>query len=338
MRRGTTTFGWARLALDGLYGTGTLRAALVACGALALAALAAGAVRLLPWLFDPQVPWRVAFPFARGLATLAIEAAVVVGWPVGWALGTFRFVESGEARVLETLGERPLLTVARLVPQSALFLAVLAVVAVVGGKDASEPGRVATELIDKGRISCAAASEAKSYAVPFTELAWLCAPGRTPRLVGRSPDAMSGATFTATEAKIAGDFRSLEMKDAHLVLGPAKVRVKELALRGLSPWSRASTLPPVLRGLLFTLTGMICAAGAALAVLRGLAGSRTIALVLGAVGPVVALAVLRALERADARPYAFLAMPLAAAAVICVIAVLASRLPLLMAAARKRKG
>jgi hypothetical protein len=53
---------------------------------------------------------------------------------------------------------------------------------------------------------------------------------------------------------------------------------------------------------------------------------------------VVALAVLRALERADARPYAFVLVPLAAGGVICLLALLASRLPLLMAAARKRKG
>src|SRR5580692_2034193 len=94
-------------------------AALVATAILALVGLLAGAVRVLPWLLDPAVPWRVAQPFARGLAAIAIEAALLVGWPIGWALACFRFVERGEARVLQTLGQPPLETVARLLPRGA---------------------------------------------------------------------------------------------------------------------------------------------------------------------------------------------------------------------------
>src|SRR5215469_9509650 len=88
--------------------------AIVASLAIALAGFVAGAVRVLPWLLDPAVPWPTAAPFARGLAAVAIEAALLVGWPVGWALACFRYVESGEARVLLTLGERPSGTVLRL--------------------------------------------------------------------------------------------------------------------------------------------------------------------------------------------------------------------------------
>jgi hypothetical protein len=47
-------------------------------------ALLAGAVRILPWLLDPSVPMRVALPFIRGVVELAFEAAVIVGWPLGW--------------------------------------------------------------------------------------------------------------------------------------------------------------------------------------------------------------------------------------------------------------
>ena len=55
------------------------RSALVlAAGAillLAAAGLVAASVRVLPWLLDPTLPAEVARPFARSLATLAIEAA-----------------------------------------------------------------------------------------------------------------------------------------------------------------------------------------------------------------------------------------------------------------------
>src|ERR1019366_3731159 len=101
-------------------------AALLATAILALVGLLAGAVRVLPWLLDPAVPWRVAQPFARGLAAVSLEAALLVGWPIGWALACFRFVERGEARVLQTLGQPPFETVARLMPRGTPLALVLA--------------------------------------------------------------------------------------------------------------------------------------------------------------------------------------------------------------------
>jgi hypothetical protein len=89
-------------------------AALFASAAIGLTGLLAGAVRVLPWLLDPSVPWSVAEPFARGLAAVAFESALLTGWPIGWSLACFRFVESGEARALQSLGERPWTTVGRL--------------------------------------------------------------------------------------------------------------------------------------------------------------------------------------------------------------------------------
>src|ERR1700677_3784659 len=90
------------------------RTAGASAGILALLALAGASVRILPWLLDPRVPWRMALPFGRAVASVALEAAVLVGWPVGWALAAFVLVEGGEARVLAMLGERPARTTARL--------------------------------------------------------------------------------------------------------------------------------------------------------------------------------------------------------------------------------
>ena len=128
-------------------GSASRNAALVAASILALVGLLAGAVRVLPWLLAPGVPWRVAEPFARGLAAVSFEAALLVGWPIGWALACFRFVEGGEARVLQTLGQGPHETVARLMPRGAPLALALAGVALVYGGDASAPGRVATDLV-----------------------------------------------------------------------------------------------------------------------------------------------------------------------------------------------
>jgi hypothetical protein len=297
--------------------------AIVASLAIALAGFVAGAVRVLPWLLDPAVPWPTAAPFARGLAAVALEAALLVGWPVGWALACFRYVESGEARVLLTLGERPADTVLRLAPQGAVFALALAAVSLVYGSDARAPGRVATELLADARVSCAAASAPTSYAVPFTDFTWLCAPpardgkaGAGPRLVGSAP-ALGGAVVTATGARIAGDFRSIDLDDARVLFPgtpPMLIRVASLSLHGMAPWARASTLPASLRAVLLALTAWASASLAAWAVLRRAAINRLVALALGAAGPLVALGLLRLLERADAHAWLFALVPLAAAA------------------------
>jgi hypothetical protein len=317
---------------------GARTSALVASGAIALVGILAGAVRLMPWLLDPAVPWRVAAPFARGLAAVALEAALLVGWPVGWALAACRLVESGEARVALTLGERPARTAAGLIPQGAMMALALAAVALIYGSDASAPGRVATELVAEARVACAHAALPTTYAIPFTDLTWLCAPDRAPRLVGNAPAAMRGAVLTASDARIAGDFRAIELDDARLLVSyaatgrpaagtsspddgrPAEntvaVHVTSFSMRGMAPWARASTLPAALRALLLAVTAWSVAWLAVHAVLRLRVRTRAAAILLGAVGPVTALGLLRLLERADARPSLYAALPLAACAVL----------------------
>jgi hypothetical protein len=291
--------------------------ALVASFAIALVGVVAGAVRLLPWLLDPAVPWRVAAPFARGLGAVALEAALLVGWPVGWALACARFVESGEARVLLTLGERPARTAGRLGAHGAALGCALAAVSLVYGSDATAPGKVATELVEQARVSCAKADAPVTYAIPFTSMTWLCAPGREPRLVGEAPGSMRGAALTASGARIAGDFRGIELDDARLLLPgqtPVAVHVASMSLRGMAPWARASTLPAWLRALLLAVTAGAAASLAAYLVLLRAVRARAMALVLGAAGPLAALGGLRLLERADASPALFALLPAVACA------------------------
>jgi hypothetical protein len=303
--------------------------ALVASAAIALVGVVAGAVRLLPWLLDPAVPWRVAAPFARGLGAVALEAALLVGWPVGWALACARFVESGEARVLLALGERPARTTGRLAAHGAALACALAAVSLVYGSDAIAPGKVATELVEQARVSCAKADSPTTYAIPFTSMTWLCAPGRTPRVVGEAPGAMHGAALTAADARIAGDFRAIELDDARLLLStqpPVAVHVASMSLRGMAPWARASTLPAWLRALLLAVTAGSAAALAAYLVLLRSVRARATALVIGAAGPLAALGLLRLLERSDARPALFALLPAAACAACAGLATLLSRL------------
>jgi hypothetical protein len=318
-------------------------AALLASAVLALVGLLAGAVRVLPWLLDPAVPWRVAQPFARGLAAVSLEAALLVGWPVGWALACFRFVERGEARVLQTLGQPPLETVARLLPRGAPLAIALAGVALAYGSDATAPGRVVTDLIAQGEASCEAAGEPTTYAIPFTRLTWLCAPGRAPRVVGSGPGSMASVNLSARGARVAGDFRALELDDASILLPsspPIAVRVARLSMHGMAPFARASTLSAPIRAAVMGLTAWLSASVAACAMLLRAARSatRVRAIVVGAVGPIVALGLVRLLEASDARPLAFVCVPFAGAAAAALAAAAAQPLSRALRMASRLRG
>jgi hypothetical protein len=206
-----------------------------------------------------------------------MEAALLVGWPVGWALASFRFTEVGEARVLQTLGEAPHQTVARLAPHGALFAAALAAVALVYGHDATAPGRVATELLSRGRSSCESVRSPATSPVPFTDMTWLCAPGRGPRLVGPGPGGLDAVVLTAADARIAGDFRAIELDDARILTPgetPLVVRAGSLEVHGMAPWARASTLAPAVRALVLATAGWLVSMLVAYLVLAGAARTR----------------------------------------------------------------
>lgn len=308
-------------------------AALLAVGGIALAGFVAGAVRVLPWVLDPSVPLRAAMPFARGLAAVAIESALLVGWPLGWAIAFLRIVESGEARVLQTLGQGPWATVTRLAPQGAAFALACALV-VAWGRDAGAPGSVANDLVAQARASCGTIRSPVAFSVPFTGLTWLCAPDREPRLVGSVPAVVGPAAFSAASAKIAGDFRSLELRDARLLFaahsqsaGPAiRARMSLLSIRGLAPWAQASTLPAPLRGFVLSLSGIAGAFLAAYMVLRGAARSRMEAFALGAAGPLAALGLMRWLERMGSGPLLFTFVPIGSGGITLLAGVLVERL------------
>lgn len=323
-----------------------LRGAAIASLLVLLAALVGAAVRLLPWVLDPTLPWATLAPFARSLLAVAVEAAVLVGWPVGWALAAARLVERGEAGVLASLGEAPSQTVTRLLPQAALFVAILGVTSVLLGRDAAAPGRIVSALIDEGRAACLqpdAREKPTTHAVPFVAATWVCAPGAGgPRLVGHAP--IAGVVFTASDARVSDDLRRIDLDDARLALpGGARgegsltfrIRVSTLSLRGLAPWAQASSIPPALRALTVTFSGVIAASAAVLALLklrRRRVGS-VAAVAIGASGPLAALGALRGLELRVpevASPgwlLAFLLVPLAAVAAVAGASVVAALLP-----------
>lgn len=282
-----------------------LRGAVAGSGLVLLAALVGAAVRLLPWVLDPTIPWATLAPFAKSLLAVAIEAAILTGWPVGWALAAQRLVERGEARVLASLGESPIRTLLRLAPQAVAFVVVLAVTSVALGREAAAPGRIVDALLAEGRANCVASEGTPAtFSVPFVSATWLCG-GNVPRLVGRAP--LGGIVFTAAGARVSDDLRRIDLDDARLALSAPgetksplalRVHVDSLTLKGMAPWARASSVPPAVRALVVTASGLAASSAVVFALLklrrRRVGG--VVAVALGASGPLAALGALRGLE------------------------------------------
>jgi hypothetical protein len=293
--------------------------------------LVGAAVRVLPWALDSTVPWAIVVPFARSVAMVALEAAILLGWPLGWGLAAQRFVELGEARVFALLGESPVKTALRALPSGLVFAAALGLASVLGARDASAPGRVLSELVAEGRATCERVQSPRSLTVPFLGANWVCVPGRAPRLVAPAP--MGGLVVTAAGAKIAGDFRRIDLEDAYFSPNSqAEVRVGSLTLRGLPPWSQSSILPPALRALVVVVAAFASAWLTMVFLLARRIRGRAMALVVAASGPLAALGALRFIERrAEVTLAPFFLVPLGSALAIVASAWLGKRLHSLLA-------
>jgi hypothetical protein len=325
----------------GSLGRHCLRAAAVASACVLLAALGAGLVRLLPWLLAAEIPWTVATPFAAALAAVALETAVLVGVPIGFAFGAAVFVERGEARALMALGASPL----RLVASSHLRLVVVAGLSfmslVTCDVDARDPGRIAAQLIEQGKSSCEGAVAPRSAVVPMVGVTWLCFPGRPPRVVGTLPKLGDRAWFTASELRPSEDLRTFGLEDLRLVtrargsMPTVRLRVDRAVVSGLQPWGRPAKLPTPIRALLLCAASVLLSLLVAWLVIVGQVASRVVAAALAVLPTLGSLHALHHVDGGASRPVAYLWVPAAGAvtALLC-FAVFAAAVRLF----RQRRG
>ncbi len=302
--------------------------------ATALSAFVAGlgaAVRLLPLALDPALPAAAFAPFARSLFALAIEVSLLLGISGGVASALYAFGDRGDGRALAALGEGPLRTVARTGPSLLPFLLLLGGASYLFGRDAGAPGRVLGEIIARGEQHCIETQKGgtpNAVVLPFVPLVWLCAPGQTPRLAGRTP--VGAVPLTARNVHLSGDLARISLDDARLLFdgGPPAtptslhLHAQEFSIAGLPPWGRALVLPAHSRALLLPLVALlgVVLVGRRL-VLRPLEGAygRVVAIVVGLAPALGAFGSLQALERTTATAPTFLLVVPAVAFVLAAI-------------------
>lgn len=307
----------------------------IALAVLAVA-LIAGAVRVLPLLLAPGVPLALAPVLARGVAAVALEAALFVGPPIGWALAASRLVERGEARALFAAGLSPIGVAARSWPALIGVMAVAAMAAGLWGREARAPGRAIRDMLTEARAACVRAEPPAVADVPLLGVSWICLKDGAPRAVGLMPGrlgpavaAAPGGAFMAAAITVSDDLTSLDARDLELALpaaaagAEARVHVARASIRGLSPIGRASNLHVAARVATLALTSALLGLVAATLALTGAAEGRVVAVGVGASGPAASLLVFSSLERSPAPAVAYVAVPLAGLAAILALARLA---------------
>ncbi len=273
----------------------------------------AGLVRLLPWLVSPNLPLVVAWPFAKVLLAAALEMAVVVGLPLGWALALATFVDRGEVRALEAVGTSPRTLVLATAPIALGLAAIGLVVVLLWGRDAARPGRLAADLLAAARAACIEAPP-RAVDVPLLGASWLCFEDSPPVLYGGLGERVRTIPFTASEARVSEGLDILAFEDFRLVAkaaGSVSVQATSATIRGVSKSTRTTKLEARRRAVLLSATAAWLALVAGFCIVRAKVGGNVRAAMIGVVGPLVGVGTLSALERAGWTSLAYLLVPLA---------------------------
>ncbi|HEY3235914.1 MAG TPA: hypothetical protein VGJ84_14450 [Polyangiaceae bacterium] len=289
------------------------RAAIQSSALVVIAGLSAGAIRLLPWVLAREIPLTVTWPFAKALVAVAIETALLVGLPSGFAFGAGKFNERGEARALFCLGATP----------AALALSGWRVLLVLGAviwipsmawePRADPPGRLAAQLIEGGQKSCTSVTAPRAVLVPLVGVTWLCFPGRAPRVVGPLPGA-ARAWFSATALYPSDDLQRFELTDLRLATGTApdlQLVVHRATITGLPSWGRSVKLPGILRAALLSFSAILLSLTASWLVLRRQSGGRLGATLSGAVPALVSFGALHWVDDHVGEGWSYLMVPVA---------------------------
>jgi hypothetical protein len=300
-----------------------------ACGGAVLVvlvlALAAGAIRLLPWIVSPAVPLAVAAPFAEALGALACETALMIGLPAGCGLGAARFVERGEARALMALGLSPARLVSRAAPPVLVLAVMGSTVGAAWNADASKPGRIARELVARGRQSCDEAAAPAAFQVPLVGVTWLCFPGERPRAVGPLPGLSERAWFSAESLVPSEDLRQFELSNLRVVARGEDGRerlhlnVQTAVVSGFAPWGRPARLPAFWRAVLAGTTAVLLGLFSAWVVISTRLGSRPLGLLVASGPTLAAWALWHAADRVEAPGQYYLIVPLCGLGLVCAL-------------------
>ncbi len=278
--------------------------ALAASGVVLLLGVLAASVRLLPWWLSRDIPLSVSMPFALALLAAAMEAALLVGAPLGLALTVGMAVESGEVRALEALGASPRQIARSLWPVPATLGLLAFGLDMAWDARSAPPGVFAQKLVEEAKTSCYNTAETRAISVPLVNVTWMCFQGQAPRVVAPLPGG-GDAWVVAQSVVFSADLRSIALAKMRILSRPAKgrptlqVSVESGSIRGLPGWGRGTRLSGSQRGIVAALLLFGVSIAGAWSVLRGKLHSLIGVVPVGLLPPALGLAVMSRLDASD---------------------------------------
>ena len=224
------------------------RYTMVTCGLIMLVGAIFVGIRLASLSARNGVDWGTLWPlYAAALAPL-FETALVLGTPVGFALGLGSALRTHETQ--SAGGSAAELQLLRGCVGLAFFwLVATAALGAYANQRLGAPGRVARGVVRGASEVCEADERNRSILVPIIGARWACSPSGPPRLVGELSRQGLVAKYSVRELEVSEDLAYVDLTELELDLPAARgvpslhLAVHGARLHGAWPWAKAKRLP-----------------------------------------------------------------------------------------------
>ncbi len=255
----------------------------VATLAVAAVSIAAGLVRLLPWVTAASVPTTVVLIVARMLLLASLEVALLVAAPVGVALEAWRLNVDHSARTMLACGMPPARIAAHAAGVSSIMACCLAFASGCWHAHLVDPGGNANQMLRAGRDVCHGGQPRN---VPVLGLTWLCLDGRA-RAVGVAGPPEASVVWSAADLRFSSDLSVALLADVQVTTKTPRLRVTvdRATASGFAPGVHPASGAAPTRALVFAVTVLVSSVLCAWVLVRTPVRSRLAAFGVGIAGP-----------------------------------------------------
>lgn len=233
------------------------------CGLILLIGSAVVVVGLAPLGARQTTPWRLVWPLWTAALATVLEVAVLIGTPLGVALGISSQSNGDKS------ADSPVL-VARAFWKTAFFLALwLAITATLGAManvHFGAPGNTVRRVIRSAREECEARPSRASVAVPLLGARWVCSPERPSMLVGELTRGGIRATYATRGIQLSEDLVSIGLSNLELSVNAPRgmptmrLFVEKANMRGAWPWARQTRPSGIARAIFVSVVAVMVSA------------------------------------------------------------------------------
>lgn len=205
-----------------------------------------GALWLTPLGFGQNVAWRTSWPLWTAALVTVLEAALIIGTPLGIALSDVCRCrsrrESADGPVRSSELRETLFTLGGLLVVGGLLGAA-------ANRYWGAPGNVVRGVVAGALVDCREKSGGKSATVPLIGAHWVCPMSQPANLVGELSRGKTVLRYTTTNLVISEDLSTVDLSDLELSVPRASHRggihlaVERARLRGAWPWARQTRIP-----------------------------------------------------------------------------------------------